>query len=1092
MLSGNLSINITDLFKLNGQKMYKFKMIRSIPKQPEEGISKLHSDPNLRFFRWIRFFAKCLWPIGYVTLRKIEPTKKALNLAREASFEIPSEESFFGGVGFASKFQTFTRALPPAMIAGSEPKILRSLLAKKRFFRLFRYIFLLTLSANLFAEPLDYGIEEIKDTSNLPILNPDLSERKTAKIRLINGLEVLLISDPGADQSAATISVEVGSWDDPKQYPGMAHFCEHMLFMGSHTYPGENEFSKMLADYNGTPNAFTAPDRTVYMFACKTEGFLAILDRFAHFFIDPLFNPSGVSRELEIVDQEYAKNLENDGWREYMVFKELGNPLHPNRGFSTGNSQTLKGIPQESLKSWHRKHYGANRMHLVIYSPLSLDELTSAVSSSFSSVPTVRPQTRLEEDFITSDAQRGHITYIKPIKNRNILSLMWELPSEFSDDPAKSAPLLAYALNQGQKFNLYEKLKAEQLIDSLFVSVETQGGKDHRFFQICLELTEKGIKELSTSVLRCFEALATHRSLGIPSYLFEEKNEQTKLLYQYQSRQDAFHFAMKIGDELVDESLETYPRARLLAEVYNPEKIEKLIDTLSPESCIFSLLAPPELTEVPPTQKEKWFGAEYTVKEVPSDWLALWKNAQPNPAIRIAPPNPFVVSELSLVSDSASPIPELMAENSFGTAYYCRVPEFRTPEVGVHLHIRSAALKPDARSACLSSLYLDHLTDILHPLLASAASSGLSTQFDFDSAILSLSVSGFSEKAPLLLQEIMKQMPKDPPTLEQFNVYVARHRKDYLNSQKELAFRQGKELIDSLLVYGKSTKIQKLRELDAISYEEFLDFHKKLFEKTYVEAFFGGNLSLKQAQSCWLDVQHFLVRAPYPKEEHSTKKVLTLSDQASPLLVSKTVDVLGNATLLLLDQGLFTFESRAAQEILSNALYEAFFDTLRTKQKTGYIASSQAFALEARLFQLFLVQSNSHQPDDLLYRFELFLETFHEEIKTNISSDRFETIRESMIHSLQTRFRNLEEKVALWDMLAFQEKGNFRFIEERLQALNELSYERFIELARQSLDRKNRKRLAVLCEGKLADPFIYELIAPEEIPSLAGYSARSD
>jgi len=38
---------------------------------PKEELAKFHSEPNLRFFRWIRFFTKCLWPRGYVTLRKI-------------------------------------------------------------------------------------------------------------------------------------------------------------------------------------------------------------------------------------------------------------------------------------------------------------------------------------------------------------------------------------------------------------------------------------------------------------------------------------------------------------------------------------------------------------------------------------------------------------------------------------------------------------------------------------------------------------------------------------------------------------------------------------------------------------------------------------------------------------------------------------------------------------------------------------------------------------------------------------------------------------------------------------------------------------
>jgi insulysin len=954
--------------------------------------------------------------------------------------------------------------------------------------------FLLSLAPCIccYANSIDVGVQEITDRSDLPLLNPDLTNRKTAKLRLTNGLEILLISDPQADQSAAVMGVEVGSWNDPKEYPGMAHFCEHMLFMGSHTYPNENEFSKMIADYNGQTNAFTASDRTVYMFSSQTDGFFTLLDRFAHFFIDPLFNPSGISRELHAVDQEYAKNLENDSWREHMIFKELGNPEHPNRGFNMGNSATLKGIPQIALKKWHSRYYGANRMHLAIYSPLSLEELTQEISSCFSSVPMTTYQPKIFNPVITSEKQRGHITYIQPIKNHNILSCIWELPLELSDDPTKSADLLAYALARGQKYSVYEKLKSEQLIDSMSVRVDDLGGKEHRFFQITLELTEKGIKELETSVLRCFEALAGYRSTGIPSYLYQEKNALAKLFYQYQSRQDAFHFAMKIGDAMLDESLDTYPREQVLASNYDPEKIEQLLEILTPETCIFSLLAPSELTKVTLDKKEKWLGAEYAVRPVSSDWLALWSEAKPHNTIRLPSPNAFVPNNLALVPTNLPSVPQKIAENEFGIAYYCKVPEFQTPETVMHLHIRSPELTPNPRSTCLGSLYIDHITDVLHPLLASAQSAGLSARFDLDPFQLSLEIFGFSEKAPLLLQEVLKQMPLNPPTPEQFDLYVARHKKDYLNSQKELAVRQGKELLDSLIIYGKSTKMQKLQELNTITYEEFLDFYKKLFEKTYIEALFGGNLSLQDAEATWLDIQHIFARTPYPKAEQPTRKVLSLPDQGGPFLISQSVEAQGNAALLLIDQGLFTFENRAAQEILSNALHEAFFDTLRTKQKTGYIASSSATAIEARLFQSFFVQSNSHQPEDLLYRFELFLETFNEDLATNIPQDRFSMIQSSMIHSLQTRFRNLREKMSLWNMLAFQEKGNFQFIDERIQALQTLPYDRFLALSKEFLQRKNRKRLAVLCEGKLPHPFAYELIAPDQIPSIAKYSTRVD
>ncbi|MDP1609326.1 MAG: insulinase family protein [Chlamydiales bacterium] len=942
------------------------------------------------------------------------------------------------------------------------------------------------------ANQLDYGIQEIEDRTDLPLLNPDLTNRNMAKLRLVNGLEILLISDPEADQSAAVMAVEAGSWNDPKEYPGMAHFCEHMLFMGSYTFPSENEFSKLIADYNGQTNAFTASDRTVYMFSSKTDGFLTILNRFAHFFIDPLFNPSGISRELHAVDQEYAKNLENDGWREFMVFKELGNPDHPNRGFSIGNSATLQNIPQQALKKWHTKYYGSNRMHLAIYSPLPLDELSTEVASLFASIPLTTYQPLSYEQTLTSEKQRGHITYIKPIKNHNLLSLLWELPPELSNDPAKSADLLAYVLNQGQKYSLYEKLKSEQLIDSVSIGVEDVGGKEHQFFSINLTLTEKGISQLETSVLSCFEALATYRSTGIPLYLYQEKNALAKLFYQYQTRQDAFQFAMDIGRAMPDEALETYPRHQILATSYDPEKIEQLLQFLTPESCVLSLLAPSELTHVQTDKKEEWFGAEYTVRPIPSEWLALWADAKPHPTIRLPAPNPFVANKLTILPTDGPSIPQKIAENEFGEAYYCRAPAFKTPETAIHLHIRSPQFTPDPRSSCMVSLYLDHLTDLLHPLLSCAQNAGLTTTFDFNTPKLSLEIVGFSEKATLLLQEIIQQMPITPPTIDQFNLYVERHKKSYLNSKKELAVYQGKELLDSLLTYGRSTKMQKLVELETITYEEFLNFHKKMFEKTYIEAMFGGNLSLKEAESSWLDVQHILAKTPYVKAQHYKKKILSLPEQGGPFIIAKSVESQGNAALLLLDQGVFTFEHRAAQEILSNALREAFFDTLRTKQKTGYIASSFATTLESRLFQSFVVQSNSHQPEDLLYRFELFLETFHEELATTIPTDRFEMIRGGMIHSLQTRFRNLQEKMDLWDMLAFEENGNFQFVEERIQALGNLSYEKFIETSKRFLQRDNRKRLAILCEGKLANPFSYELVPAEKIPSIATYSARNE
>lgn len=933
--------------------------------------------------------------------------------------------------------------------------------------------------------------EVVEDRSNLSILNPDLKERKSLKLRLSNGLEVLLISDPMADQSAASISVEAGSWSDPLEYPGMAHFCEHMLFMGTKKYPSVNEFFTLVTDYAGHTNAFTAPNRTVYMFSAQTTGFLSLLDRFAHFFIDPLFNPSFLTREMHNVDQEFAKNVENDGWREYMVFKETGNQNHPNRLFSTGNSQTLGKIPQSALIDWHQEQYGAEKMHLVIYSPLPIEELKNATLFTFSEVPRSKEPPVDTSGFLTSVEQEGHIIAIKPIKNRKSLTLSWELPNELGKDRSKSAEILAYALRRGQANSLYENLKAEGLIDTMSTRVDELGGSAHKFFQISLELTNQGIEEVEKTVLRCFEAIAGLRESGIPAYLFQEKNKMAELNYQYQTRQNPFDFISSLGDTVAEEDLSTYPRNSILATEYDPNRILWVSNLLTPERCVISLLADPELLQIQPDRQEKWLGAEYAIKPIPEEWMQNWANAKPNPEIKLAGPNPFLPENLGVVQNGPA-TPLLIAKSDLGTAYYVRSPEFGTPEIVYHIHILSPELNRLAQSAVLSSLYIDHLTDLLHPTLAAASAAGLSCNFDTDHSSIHLEISGYSEKAPLLLQEVLKQMPENPPSPEQFALYRDRHEKAYLNGEKELAAKQAKELIDSIINLDKTTKKEKLAALQSITYEDFLDFHDKLFKNTYAKALFAGNLTLKEAESAFLDVIHVFGRAAFPVEEHFQTEIIHLPEAGGPYKVEEQTKVQGNAAILLVDQGDFSYLKRSAQEVLGAVLKEAFFSELRTKQKTGYIAQSDATEMEERLFQYFLVQSNSHQPEELLFRFEQFIEEFNHTLREHVTLERFETIKTSLIASLKTRFRNLESKSRLWDLLAFERDENFEFIEKRIDALGDLSYEEFIQHANTFLSRSNKRRLAVLYQGKLHSPFAYTQIGLPQIEEVASYAPRPE
>jgi insulysin len=73
-----------------------------------------------------------------------------------------------------------------------------------------------------------------------------LDQNKYRYIQLSNKMRCLLVSDSDTRQSAATLNVNVGSLQDPKGINGLAHFCEHMLFLGTKKYPDENHYSKFL------------------------------------------------------------------------------------------------------------------------------------------------------------------------------------------------------------------------------------------------------------------------------------------------------------------------------------------------------------------------------------------------------------------------------------------------------------------------------------------------------------------------------------------------------------------------------------------------------------------------------------------------------------------------------------------------------------------------------------------------------------------------------------------------------------------------------------------------------------------------------
>ena len=159
------------------------------------------------------------------------------------------------------------------------------------------------------------------------------------------------------------MNVAAGSFDDPSNYTGLAHFCEHMLFLGTKKYPEENEYSNFLSTHGGYDNAYTSTQETNYHFRVAAGYLEHSLDMFAHFFIDPLLSQNSSSREINAVNQEHKKNLLSDNWKLWQLLKHVSNPDHPFSQFNTGDLDTLnKSDINDQLQTYYHTHYSASKV----------------------------------------------------------------------------------------------------------------------------------------------------------------------------------------------------------------------------------------------------------------------------------------------------------------------------------------------------------------------------------------------------------------------------------------------------------------------------------------------------------------------------------------------------------------------------------------------------------------------------------------------------------------------------------------------------------------------------------------------------------
>lgn len=221
------------------------------------------------------------------------------------------------------------------------------------------------------------------------VIYGDKKWRTYRKIELDNGLPVHLIRDTKADVGVAAFVVKSGGCDDPEDTSGLAHLCEHMLFVSNDQNPEKYGFSKLISDVGGTNNAYTTHFGTAYYFETPDTEFLKAFKAFSAFFNHHRFLASDVEKEVTAVHSEHETHMSGDNSKLWEVIVDNTDSQDLYKNFITGSKETLNQSPQElvtMLETCYKAHYRPDNAFLIVLGSGDFVELEQMCRSQFESL----------------------------------------------------------------------------------------------------------------------------------------------------------------------------------------------------------------------------------------------------------------------------------------------------------------------------------------------------------------------------------------------------------------------------------------------------------------------------------------------------------------------------------------------------------------------------------------------------------------------------------------------------------------------------------------------------------------------------------
>ncbi len=208
-------------------------------------------------------------------------------------------------------------------------------------------------------------------------------EKRIRRTTLPNGLEVIVVENPGVPLVTIEAVVRNGSFVQTPDIEGLAHMYEHMIFGANVAFPSAQRFIARLSELGADFNGSTSEERVNYYLTLSADSLEPGMRALATALRFPLFRADELTREKQVVLGEYDRN-EADPFFGFQ--QRVGHALWGEawtRKNPLGRREVIEQVTPEQMRAIQRRYYVPNNTAIIVAGAVAADRVFAQARASF-------------------------------------------------------------------------------------------------------------------------------------------------------------------------------------------------------------------------------------------------------------------------------------------------------------------------------------------------------------------------------------------------------------------------------------------------------------------------------------------------------------------------------------------------------------------------------------------------------------------------------------------------------------------------------------------------------------------------------------